>query len=270
MVYLKKDKDMIRRAAWVFIVFAIILTFTSSPVDAALSRDNAVANMKKQATVGWSTQKDVTIYYTPKVSSKTYYKGTTYKGIPYSQCRPGNSYQTFDFICGGSEDGVFSLATCGSSSTDNGGVCVGNDCSTAVLRAQEAAGKTFSINKTDSLKNGSTEKWGNTATILASAISSSDGIKFVGKLTYANGDSASSICTKNGKSAMTTAYKLLQKGDSCVKDGHIILITAVSSTGITYTDQYGYNINGYSSWHNGSTMIWSDMYIAGYVPITIF
>lgn len=258
------------KIACIPIMLTVALLLNATPVDAALSRTDAVSEMKSQATVGWSAQKTITIYYTTTTSTQTYNSGITYKGLPYSQCRPGNSYNTFVTLCGGFEDGYNSLFINGASYNDATHVCIGNDCSSAVLRAWEAGGKTFTVNKTNSITG--TQKWGNTATLLTSAVGSIDGVKIVGvgSLTVASGNSASTICTNNGSTKMTTAYKLLKSGDACLKSGHIILVTAVSSTGITYTDQYKYNINGYSSWHNGAQMKWADLYTGRFIPITVF
>ena len=155
-------------------------------------------------------------------------------------------------------------------------ITVGNDCSTAVALAWNAAGS--SINATTI----------GTDEMLAEINRTSTGvIAMVGSYSI-SGDSESKTTANNPtkQTIMFAAYAQLKPGDACIyrwsKGGHAILVTGVTSTSITYIDQIGVGSEGsagaygwrlsstHSTWTPAGQMTFTELYANHYIPLTVF
>lgn len=256
-------------------------------------REAVVSYMNQMASILWRCEADVAYSLisgiTPEedpggtASSPTklfLQKGRLYRGLPYTY--GGNGIESFlAYSSQTDENGVAVLSDLPWQSLGGGSAtaCVGNDCSTAVMKAWGSIGSDVHV--------------GNTGSMCAAHGYLPVGEYQVSSLALT---STKTDCTKNGKKVMYASYAALQKGDAVVRrnngSGHAMLVTGVffvmtengideKNSYITVTHQtrgkYTQDAHYYDEALGENVWYWygiddrysfSSLFQSGYLPIT--
>ena len=252
------------RYKFLAVIMAAVLMITvipfaggSAKVAAASNRDTVVNYHRAMATIKWTPQKNITYWSS---TSKFFYAGTTYTGMPYTQYNRQN-LTTF-------KNNLNSKNVYTGSATQSG--YVGNDCSSSVLYAWRQVSSSISFGYTGNMFPGS-----------------GTGVLAVGSYkSNASTSTTKKITQDSGAGTMYNAYAQLQPGDAIVARvpnvvGHTRLISGVnvvrnadgsvngSSSYVTCIEQGGLSSSRHNTtWSVDIKYTFSNLYSTYYIPIT--
>ena len=245
------------RSALVVLIIFLMVGLTSDPTKiagvkiqaapSASERNRAVMDLKDMAYIQWKTSSALYIW------NHTYTSNIVYKGMPYTQ-----TYNTTysDFLSRGNLNIQTNVLTY------NGNARVGNDCSTVPALAWKFKFPSidytgiYTANYLSCAKNGSNSTY-----------------HLVNVGSYTMGTYNSTLQYVDDHSdEMPTYYKLLKKGDCCLKyygsTKHVIVVEAVGTNCVYITDQIGWSDgDSFSTWRHYKKMTWDDLASQGYVPM---
>ncbi|MDE7424354.1 MAG: RICIN domain-containing protein [Lachnospiraceae bacterium] len=203
----------------------------------AEQRNMVVNYMNKMATIEWTPR----ISFTHWSGGRTWYAGTMYKGIPYSQSCRNTTYEYF-------AKNMYGKQYVGPSGQKT---YLGSDCSSAVSMAWRTVNTSFPITSTYKM------------------YPKQSYINAVGNYSHWNLENATEICKRNGAGVMKKAYSALQPGDAVLQNEHIMLVTGRYSNYITVTEQTTYSSSLRSTWRVNRQVTFDTLYANNYIPITL-
>ncbi len=225
-------------------------------------RQKVIDYMMSMATVKWTAGASFSTLH-----GRSYKKGNTYYGIPYSQTKVKNSISNTVNI---SYDTFITMLK-----NNNGKINkdIGrNDCSYAVCKSFAQA----DANVSPSTWTGDMRPGLNNLVAVGDykyIVKRVSGVNSKGQKTTTVKDKRTT-CDNVGRKKMIANYSLLQPGDAVVNDGHTMLVVGVDTTKkmITVVHQSGASDKKYkgyaTSWGINETRTFDWLYNNGYIPIT--
>ena len=200
-------------------------------------REKVVSYLNECATVAWQPQYSFTHWS----GGRTWWSGTTYYGIPYSQYTRRTTLEQFKQ----NMSGTTYIGPSGRSTY------LGSDCSSAVSMAYRTVNEAFPITATYYMfpKYSYMKQVGN---------------YYAGALT-----SSSQICAQNGRNTMYEAYRNLQPGDLLLQTEHVMMVTEVGQDYVKVTHQTTFSSALSSTWRVNEKWSYSSLFNNNYIPVTM-
>lgn len=252
------------RIRFLSIAVALVLLLAGLPfaapavkTTAATNRETVVNYHRTMGTISWTPSKNITYW---SDSSKFFYAGTTYKGMPYTQYNRQN-LATFKSYLNSKNQYTGAVTQT---------AYVGNDCSSSVLYAWKQVSKSISFSYTGNMFPGS-----GTGVLAVGS--------YNGRLSNSN---TKTITTGNGTATMYSSYASLQPGDAIVARvsgvvGHTRLVSGVTvvknsdgsingnSSYVTCIEQGGFSSSRHNTtWSVDINYSFANLYSTYYIPIT--